>query len=77
MRYLQTRGGMYDSRPQAEHILALLSGDRRWEEAYASRGHGEYIENVYVMTANLFAASDDWTIDRVDAVIETMAPEWR
>lgn len=52
MYYKQTDGG-YDSRPKAEHVSALLSGNRSWEERYLDRGHGEYIDNVYALAAAL------------------------
>ncbi len=47
LRLRQTAGGMYSSFPRADDVLALMAGDRDWEEEYASCGHGEYIDNVH------------------------------
>jgi hypothetical protein len=53
----QTRGGDYSSMPNVDHILQVLNatedqwGKGDWENEAASRGHGEYINNVYKVAA--------------------------
>lgn len=69
--YKQTQGGDYSSRPQTQDVFALLDGDRDWEEAYADRGHGEYIDNIhaFVDAARQFGL-DDKAVAVYLAVIE-------
>lgn len=71
--YKQTDGGNYDSRPRAEHIIALLSDDRSWEAYYLDRGHGEYIDNVYALAAAL----KDLPFEEFDRICSELEPAYK
>ena len=71
LQLTETRGGMYNSTPTAEHVLTMMTDRVEGEEilaSYADNGHGEYCQNVHA-TVEYCRAHGLTTLDEIQQAI--------